>query len=131
MVGYGRRTRPDGPSPLPGSPVCVRARLHASSEVLANGGFSILLIAVIASSWVGGLGPGLFATLLSVLATDFFILAPTYSLVVHSADDIARVAVFSRVALVINFLQRAQKKAQKALGDLNEKLEERVEAHTS
>jgi len=99
--------------------------------LLAHGSFSLFLIAVIASSWVGGLGPGFFSTLLSVLASDYFFLAPTYSLVVHSADDIAEVVVFSLVALVINLLQRAQKQARSELQASNDRLEERIEERTS
>jgi signal transduction histidine kinase len=100
-------------------------------SILAHGVLSLFLIAVIAASWVGGLGPGLLATALGVLATDFFFLAPTYSLAVQSADDVAEIGVFSFVALVINLLQRAQEKTQRALEALNEKLEDRVEERTS
>jgi len=98
---------------------------------LAHGILSFYLISVIASAWVGGLGPGLLATVLGVLSCDFFFIAPTYSLVVHSADDIAEIVVFSLVAVTISVLQTAQKKAKSALENLNEKLEIRVKERTS
>ena len=96
-----------------------------------HGILSFFLLAVLASAWVGGLGPGLLATALSVLSSDYFFLAPTHSLVIHSADDVAEIAVFSLVAVTISVLQTAQKKAKGALQALNEKLEDRVKERTS
>ncbi len=40
----------------------------------------LFLVAVLASSWYAGLGPGLLATVLSTLALDFFFLPNLYSL---------------------------------------------------
>jgi signal transduction histidine kinase/ActR/RegA family two-component response regulator len=46
--------------------------------------------AVLIASWLGGLGPGLLATLLSVMVTDFFFVPPVFSLqiakLVHGGD---------------------------------------------
>jgi signal transduction histidine kinase len=99
--------------------------------LVEQGILSFYLLSVIASVWVGGLGPGLLATGLSVLSSDYFFIAPTHSLVIHSANDIAELAVFSLVAITISFLQNAQKRAKSALESLNEKLEERVRQRTS
>lgn len=97
----------------------------------AHGILSFYLIAVIASAWVGGLQPGLLATFLSVMSMDFFIMAPTLSLSVQSADDVAEIVVFSLVSVTISFLQTAQKKARNDLVLLNEKLEDRVRERTA
>jgi signal transduction histidine kinase len=99
--------------------------------VFEHGTLSFFVLSVIASAWVGGLGPGLLATGLGVLACDYFFVAPTHSLAIHSADDIAELAVFSLVAVTISVLQTAQKRAKQALEQLNEKLEERVNERTS
>src|SRR5262245_22146971 len=41
---------------------------------------TLFAIAVILTSWFGGFWPGLLAIILSVLALDYFFLAPTYSI---------------------------------------------------
>jgi len=98
---------------------------------LTHGIFSFFLIAVIASSWVGGLGPGLVAGTLSILASQYFFFDPVYSLTVNSSDDIAQMIVFWLVAAAISVLQTAQKKARSALQALNDKLEDRVKERTA
>lgn len=107
---------------------CLTLRMHG---FLTHGIFSFFLIAVIASSWVGGLGPGLLAGTLSILASQYFFFEPIYSLAVSSPDDIAQITVFWVVASVISVLQTAQKKARSDLQVLNEKLEDRVRERTS
>jgi signal transduction histidine kinase len=98
---------------------------------LERGVVALPLAAVVASAFYGGLGPGLAATLLGVLASDYFFMEPQYSLRVHSADDIAEIAVFSAVAVLINVLSTASSRAKKALQDINEKLELRVKERTA
>jgi signal transduction histidine kinase len=113
---------------------CVGAATIAAvllRPFFSHGILSFYLIAVMASAWVGGLGPGLLATVLSVMSVDYFFMAPTYTLIVHSADDVAEIVVFSLVAVAISVLQTAQKKARGDLVALNEKLEDRVRERTA
>ncbi|HEV3029824.1 MAG TPA: DUF4118 domain-containing protein [Planctomycetota bacterium] len=98
---------------------------------LERGAVALPLAAVVASAFYGGLGPGLCATLLSVLASDYFFMEPQYSLRLHSADDIAEIAVFSAVAVLINVLSTASSRAKKVLQDVNERLELRVKERTA
>ncbi len=97
----------------------------------AHGVFSLYLLAVVASALFGGLGPGIFATIFGVLLADYFLLAPIHSLAVQSADDVAEIAVFSLVSVVISVLQTAQKKARAELRQLNSRLEDRVREKTA
>ena len=46
----------------------------------------LFYVAVMASSWFGGKGPGLEAVILSMLAVDYFLTPPFYSISVDSAD---------------------------------------------
>ena len=46
----------------------------------------LFFAAVMAAAWYGGLGPGLLATALSVVALDFFFIPPIYALGVELAD---------------------------------------------
>src|SRR5579864_8714498 len=98
---------------------------------LERGAVALPLAAVVASAFYGGLGPGLSATLLGVLASDYFFMVPRYSLRLHSADDIAEIAVFSAVAVLINVLSTASSRAKKVLQDVNERLELRVKERTA
>jgi signal transduction histidine kinase len=100
-------------------------------SLFAHGILSFYLIAVMASAWVGGLWPGLLATALSVMSMDYFFMAPTLTLAVQSADDMAEIVVFSLVAVAIGVLQTSQKKARSDLVALNEKLEDRIRERTS
>jgi len=98
---------------------------------LERGVVALPLGVVVASAYYGGLGPGLLATVLSVLATDFFFMVPQYSFRIRSADDLAEVAIFSAVAVLINVLSRASSRAQKALEESNQQLEQRVRERTA
>lgn len=104
--------------------ICLRPYLDRGSVALP-------LAAVMASAFYGGLGPGLLATILSVLASDFLFMVPRYSLSIHSADDLAEIAIFSAVAILINVLNNASRKAKQALEESNADLERRVRERTA
>lgn len=83
--------------------------------------YPLFLAAVMVSSWYGGIGPGLVATVLSALASIYFFIAPIYSLAV-SLPAIVGLVQFVLVALLINSLNAALRFAKKqvevALGKL-------------
>lgn len=103
----------------------------AMAPFLERGLLALYFAAVMASAFYGGLGPGLLATVLSVLATEFFFMHPKYSFAVHSADDVAAIVVFSLVAVLISLLNTANQRAKRALEESNEKLEDRVKERTA
>lgn len=74
--------------------------------------------AVVLSAWVGGLGPGLFATFLSGIATGYLLLHPHGKSLAFLREDILRVLVFSVVAVLTSSLhaatQRAAREAHRA-----------------
>ena len=74
---------------------CVTALVLLGREAVAgllgrSDPFLPFIGAVLIASWAGGLKPGLLATLLSVVATDFFFVPPYFSLqiakIVHGGD---------------------------------------------
>ncbi|PSB66715.1 hypothetical protein C7B61_09955, partial [filamentous cyanobacterium CCP1] len=73
----------------------------------------VFFAAVMVSVWYGGLGPGLFATVLSVLTINYLYIEPTYSLNVINPAYIVRMSIFVIVALLINALNQAQRSAQR------------------
>ena len=65
--------------------------------------YSCLLAAVMLSSWLGGLGPGIFSTLLGTFAADYFLIAPLYN-VRLDASRLVQLAAFIATAGLISYL---------------------------
>jgi len=75
--------------------LCITALVLLGREAVAgflgrSDPFLPFVGAVLIASWFGGLGPGLLATALGAMVTDFFLVAPFFSLpfakLVHGAD---------------------------------------------
>jgi two-component system sensor histidine kinase KdpD len=64
----------------------------------------VLLLAVLASALTGGLGPALFASLLSVLVVNFFFLPPLYALTIAASENVVALVVFGVVAVITSQL---------------------------
>jgi C4-dicarboxylate-specific signal transduction histidine kinase len=71
---------------------------------------SLFLCAVMFSAWLGGVGPGLLATVLSCLAFNYYFLEPLYSFAVKS-EEIPRFVIFAASALLAGSLSAAQRSA--------------------
>lgn len=87
---------------------------------------SLLFCAVMLSAWLGGLRVGLLATVLSLLAFDFYLVSPSYSLAVQIASA-PRVVVFALAALFVCLLAAAQKRARQSLQKARDALAGKVE----
>lgn len=81
----------------------------------------LFLAAVMLSSWYGGLGPGLLATLFAALTGAYFFLIPGHSLTSNGFSTTIRLVEFVIVALLISSLNAArradQRRAEKARGE--------------
>jgi signal transduction histidine kinase len=88
--------------------------LTLATPPLAEAPYCLFFAAAVFSAWCGGLGPGLLATGLSVLALDFFFIHPIYSLGTNLADGI-RLTVFGLVAVVIASLQEQRRRLEESL----------------
>jgi C4-dicarboxylate-specific signal transduction histidine kinase len=75
---------------------------------------SLFLCAVMLSAWFGGVGPGLLATALSVLAFYYYFLPPVHSLDAKPGE-IPRLVVFTVSALFVGSLSVAQRSATESL----------------
>jgi len=75
---------------------------------------SLFLCAVILSAWFGGVGPGLLATALSVLAFYYYFLPPIHSLGAKPGE-IPRLVIFMVSALFVGSLSVAQRSATESL----------------
>src|SRR5918992_1725230 len=79
--------------------------------------FLLVFSAVIVSAWYGGLGPGLMATGMSVLATDYFFLYPRGSFSGFSVEgiDVATLALEGvLVSVLTSSLRSARDRAQRS-----------------
>lgn len=97
---------------------------------LEHNDFLLFFPALMLSAWYGGIGPGLLATFLSLLAIDFFVLPPVYGLNL-SWDYIPRLGAFAFVAALTSWLTAARKQAEVALRATHDSLEQRVEERTA
>jgi PAS domain S-box-containing protein len=82
--------------------------------------FLLVFGAIIVSSWYGGLGPGLLATAVSTLATDYFFLYPRGTLTGFSLEGIDVITFMLEgvlVSLLTSSLRSARDRAQRSTLD--------------
>src|SRR5580765_942263 len=91
---------------------------------------SLFFCAVVLSSWLGGLGPGLLASLLSVGLIDYHFTSPYYTLEL-SAEDLPRMVVFFLSSASISWLSASQKRARESLRQARDELELKVQERTA
>ena len=65
---------------------------------------TLFIIPVVVSAWLGGLGPGLLATLLSGLASECFLTKPHFSLFSMDTADWERLTLFLATSGLVNWL---------------------------
>ncbi|MEA3157602.1 MAG: hypothetical protein QOK44_5191, partial [Betaproteobacteria bacterium] len=64
---------------------------------------SLFLCAILFIAWACGTGPAIFATLLTIVAFEYFILEPAHSFAI-TEKDVPRLAVFSLAAFFVVLL---------------------------
>jgi PAS domain S-box-containing protein len=86
---------------------------------------SLFLCAILFAAWLGGAGPGLLATGLSVLAFEYYFIPPADSFAVQ---DVPRIALFAMTALFVVWVSAAQRRTaeylQRARDDLRATVQE-------
>ena len=83
---------------------------------------SLMLCGVMFAAWFGGLGPGLLAVALSLLAFDYFFVPPLYSFGLRY-NDALRVGLFALAALFIVALSTKQRSAAQSLRRMHDDLQ--------
>ena len=87
---------------------------HVLWPAIAPASTSIFFAAVMCASWFGGVGPGLVASVWSLLLNDYFFAAPFYN-VQFGGANLTRAAVFIWVALLISLLNGVRKRLHNEL----------------
>jgi PAS domain S-box-containing protein len=75
---------------------------------------SLFLCAILFIAWACGTGPAIFATVLTTVAFEYFILEPTHSFAIME-KDVPRLAVFSLAAFFVVLLSAAQRRSAESL----------------
>jgi C4-dicarboxylate-specific signal transduction histidine kinase len=91
---------------------------------------ALFFCSVMLSSWYGGLWPGVFAALLSVVALDYYFIPPLYALGI-SLEEAPDMIVFVATALFIGWLSGEQKRAKESLRHARDELDAKVRARTA
>src|SRR5215470_4775567 len=105
----------------------VRELLRVYFEPTPNAFF---FCAVALTSWLGGFGPGLLASVLSIWLIDYHFAAPYYIPEI-GAEDLPRLIVFFLSAASISWLSASQERARKSLQQARDELEIKVQERTA
>jgi signal transduction histidine kinase len=102
-------------------------RLRESFQGTPN---AIFFCAIILSGWYGGFGPGIFASLLSVLAIRTYIPAPPFSRAFPLGES-PRFAIFFISGVFVSWVCGRQRRDEAALMQARDELEGKVQARTA
>jgi hypothetical protein len=106
------------------------ARAHAAALLLAAGGIAVgrlaspfldtytvlpSVAAVLLAAWGGGLGPGLLATLASLLGINFVLVPPAWQLARPDASDAVRLGFFALLSVGASYASARVRAAARAL----------------
>jgi PAS domain S-box-containing protein len=75
---------------------------------------SLFLCAILFIAWACGTGPAIVATMLTIVAFEYFILEPVHSFAIME-KDVPRLAVFSVAAFFVVLLSAAQRRSAESL----------------
>ncbi|HET7133013.1 MAG TPA: DUF4118 domain-containing protein, partial [Gammaproteobacteria bacterium] len=92
--------------------------------------YSFFLGAVMLSSWISGLGPGLLSTVLGTLAADYYLTAPLHALTLD-LSRVVHLSVFFGIAVLISSLNDSRRRALAAVAAARAELEHRVKERTA
>jgi PAS domain S-box-containing protein len=84
----------------------------ALGRLVESNTFPAFLAAVMVGTWSGGLGPGVFASLVTAAFNDYFFLSPGHVLHVETLSEAVRGALYLTSALLIAALGSALRSAQ-------------------
>ncbi len=90
--------------------------------------FLFFIIAVMLSAWRGGHGPGLAATILSAVLSDYFFFPPLHTIGPFDSQAELPLFLFIPVALLVSIFTAESHRARKRLAETSETLEAIIDA---
>ncbi len=91
-----------------------------------NPSTSLFLCGIMMVAWISGPGPALLATALTILAFDYFLMEPVYSLALEF-KELPRLVLFTIAALFVVSMSAAQRRATASLRRVRDEQQETVE----
>ena len=92
----------------------IALRLAFGYETTSDPGLLVLFLPILASAYIGGLGPGLVATLVAAVASNYFLIPPRYGISLtagaESAEWIALIVVGALVSALAEALHRSRER---------------------
>jgi PAS domain-containing protein len=122
-------------------PAILRYSIAVLSVAIATGAAFFLthfsatltpfLLAVGATVWYAGVGPGFLAVTLSVLSLDFFFVSPSYSSFSFRQADLVYLVLCIAVALVVGRVAAARLRAEREIRQAHDALDAKVSERTA
>ncbi len=82
----------------------------------------LFYIAIIVSTWYGGFLPGMVTVICSLLAVDYFLIAPVHQVLIRSPKDRFQLGIFLFVSLVIHLLTNHLQQSKRKIEQLSQQL---------
>ena len=113
LPAVARSSRPEWPVRYGGSLAAVAAAVvvWSLSPFMHHEPFAIFVLAVVFTARFLGFGPAVVATVVSVVAIDYFAFEPHFSLSLQSTD-VARLMIFTIISLLAASLARQRSRAE-------------------
>ncbi len=108
--------------------VVLLIKLELSPFIEKETPFLLFLSGVMLSAWLGGLGPGLLATLAAAMLSDYFFLSPTHTFFGKAADQHIRLILFLIEGTLITLLCTTRNNLKIARAGLEVEVKERMAA---
>ena len=90
----------------------------------------LLLMAVLAVAWFGGLGPALLASIVATLSLDYFFTEPLYTLTLK-VSHLSHLAMFAVIAAVAATASAGRRNAERSLRQARDELDAKVKERTA
>lgn len=85
---------------------------------------ALFYLAIIITTWYGGIRPGIFAIVLSTLAINYFFTPPLYKFTIADPSSAIRLIVFGIIAFIINLLSNNLRESKQTVEQLSQRLQE-------
>lgn len=84
---------------------------HAINLFLVEDVYLFLIVSIFLSAWYGGIGPGMSATVLSILLADYFFIEPKFQ-ILQSQREVLRVGLIFLEGLLFSLLSESRKRGE-------------------